>query len=232
MAPDSCDSLGQKHHGWGIIRIERKEPPMTLRSCRGCGREVDTTAKRCPNYGRRHPASSGWGIGKISVGVVIVLFMTYTFGACIDAREKPTRNSSPPPRSRDVIATEATDQFSAIADLLPDEAGDLVLLGASVEGSGQGRRATLPNPSDWSAEGQFAWRNGANGDDLRLSAARLRCFAKTPDSGDKPLCGPGSQKRKLQVGIEACLLPRPGWLRANQLASTWAKVAAKYASDT
>jgi len=181
---------------------------MPLRSCRGCGREVDTTAKSCPNCGRPHPTNSGWGIGKIAVGIVMVLFMTCTVRACIDASEKPPRNSSSPPRGRDPIATEATDQFSAIADLLPDEAGDLVLMGAFVEGSGQGRRASIPNPSDWSAEGRYAWRNGASGDDLRLSVASLRCFAKSPDSSDKPLCGPGSQKRKLQIGIDACLLPR------------------------
>jgi hypothetical protein len=68
---------------------------MAVRSYRGCGRKVDTSAKSCPSCGRLHPANSGLGILKISAGVVTVLIMVLTVRPSIGAADDSTRGNSP-----------------------------------------------------------------------------------------------------------------------------------------
>jgi hypothetical protein len=101
-----------------------------------------------------------------------------------------------------------TDLQTITAGLLPDEAGDLLLVSAFVEGSGQGNRARIPDPANWSAEGQYVWRDGQLADDLKPNVATIRCSASAPDASDEPLCDSRSKKRTLRNKIKACLSPR------------------------
>jgi hypothetical protein len=172
---------------------------MTKRSCRGCGRKVDTSAKSYPNRERPHPANSGLGILKISAGVVTVLIMVLTIRPSVGAADDSTGGNSP----------ALADLQTITAGLLPDEAGDLLLVSAFVSGSGQGNRNRNPHPSSWAAEGEYVWRDGHLAEDLKPVVATIVCFEKAPDpSDDVTYCSSPRRKRTLRNGIKACLSPR------------------------
>ena len=169
-----------------------------MRSYRAYGRKVDGSAKSCQSYRRSPPANTSLGILKISAGVVTVLIMALTVRPSIGA----AGNSNPGD------STAFTDSQTLMAGLLPDEAGDLLLVSAFVSGSGQGNRASNPDPASWYAEGKYVWRDGHLTEDLKPVVATIVCFAKAPEPPDETWCDAHSKKRTLRNGIKACLSPR------------------------
>jgi hypothetical protein len=51
---------------------------MALKPCKGCKKEVDTTAKACPNCGRPSPTASGCGQVVGAVLAVVLFFVIYS----------------------------------------------------------------------------------------------------------------------------------------------------------
>jgi hypothetical protein len=121
---------------------------------------------------------------------VMVLIMGITFRSSIGA------------------ADDDADLQTITAGLLPDEAGDLLLVSAFVSGSGQGNRNRNPDPSSWDAEGEYVWRDGQLAEDLKPRVASIRCSASAPDPSDVTYCSSPHRKRTLRNGIKACLSPR------------------------
>src|SRR5437868_3445224 len=71
---------------------------MALKKCRECGKEISSSAKVCPNCGKKNPtANTAAGCFGLVIIVSACVWIGHTAPSCSNSSSPPTGNSSSPP---------------------------------------------------------------------------------------------------------------------------------------
>jgi hypothetical protein len=115
---------------------------MALKPCNGCGKEVDETARSCPNCGRPNPARSNAMKGR-AAAIAVALVALFAIGGFQTFRsfgkhgERETSESTTAPSSADVATEDRSIQLSsACAVFEGDQLDECIDLNFRAEASG------------------------------------------------------------------------------------------------